>query len=37
VAGALALTGAVLLGVDRARRRKAVPVTVDRDDDRRPH
>jgi hypothetical protein len=35
VAGALALAGVGLLGVDRARRRRTAPVTVDRGDDRR--
>ncbi len=35
VAGVLALAGTGLLGVDRARRRRTAPVTVDRDDGRR--
>ena len=36
LAGGLALVGVGLLGVDRARRRRTVPVTADRDDVRRP-
>jgi hypothetical protein len=35
-AGLLAVAGLVLLGVDRARRRRTVPVVVDRRDDRPP-
>jgi len=36
MAALLTVVGAVLLGIDRARRRRTVPVIVDRRDDHPP-